>query len=81
MVPLNTGWHLAHHVDMGVPWRNLPKLHAELEAAGYVTPELTYPSYRALWRALRSRPEPPSRYGSTTTGSPWRIVPGSRTQA
>jgi fatty acid desaturase len=56
LVPLNTGWHLAHHVDMGVPWRNLPKLHAELEAAGWVTPELTYPSYRALWRALRSRP-------------------------
>ena len=24
MVPYNTGWHLAHHVDMGVPWRNLP---------------------------------------------------------
>ena len=20
MVPYNTGWHLAHHVDMGVPW-------------------------------------------------------------
>ena len=58
MVPLNTGWHLAHHVDMGVPWRNLPRLHAELEAAGYVTPELTYPTYRALWRSLRSRPEP-----------------------
>lgn len=56
LVPLNTGWHLAHHVDMGVPWRNLPALHAELERAGYVTPELTYPSYRALWRALRSRP-------------------------
>jgi hypothetical protein len=34
IVPLNTGWHLAHHVDMGVPWRNLPKLHAELVAAG-----------------------------------------------
>ena len=58
MVPLNTGWHLAHHVDMGVPWRNLPRLHAELERAGYVTPELTYPSYRALWRQLRSRPDP-----------------------
>ena len=56
IVPLNTGWHLAHHVDMGVPWRNLPRLHAELEAAGWVTPEITYPSYRALWRALRSRP-------------------------
>lgn len=55
IVPLNTGWHLAHHVDMGVPWRNLPKLHAELEAAGWVTTDITYPSYRALWRALRSR--------------------------
>ncbi|MET0727670.1 MAG: fatty acid desaturase family protein [Acidimicrobiales bacterium] len=56
IVPFNTGWHLAHHVDMGVPWRNLPVLHAELEAAGWVTPEITYPTYRALWRALRSRP-------------------------
>jgi fatty acid desaturase len=56
IVPFNTGWHLAHHVDMGVPWRQLPALHRELEAAGYVTPGLTYPSYRALWRALSSRP-------------------------
>ncbi len=60
LVPLNTGWHLAHHVDMGVPWRNLPKLHAELAAAGYITPDLTYPSYRALWSALSSRPEAPA---------------------
>ena len=30
IVPYNTGWHLAHHVDMGVPWRNLPRFHAEL---------------------------------------------------
>jgi fatty acid desaturase len=52
LVPYNTGWHLAHHVDMGIPWRNLPRFHAELERAGYVTPALTYPSYRALWRAL-----------------------------
>jgi len=56
IVPFNTGWHLAHHVDMGVPWRNLPRLHAELEASGWVTPDITYPSYRALWRALSSRP-------------------------
>jgi fatty acid desaturase len=55
MVPLNTGWHLAHHVDMGTPFRNLPRLHAELESAGWITPDLTYPTYRALWRALRSR--------------------------
>ena len=56
LVPFHTGWHLAHHVDMGVPWRNLPALHHELVAAGWVTPGLEYPSYRALWRALRSRP-------------------------
>jgi fatty acid desaturase len=57
IAPLNTGWHLAHHVDMGTPWRNLPKLHAELERSGWVTEAITYPSYRALWRALRSRAE------------------------
>ncbi len=52
MVPYNTGWHLAHHVDSGIPFRRLPALHRELVAAGWVTPELEYPSYRALWRAL-----------------------------
>ena len=56
IVPFNTGWHLAHHVDMGIPWRKLPAFHAELERAGYITVDLTYPSYRALWRALSSRP-------------------------
>ncbi|MHB8463481.1 MAG: fatty acid desaturase family protein [Acidimicrobiales bacterium] len=55
MVPYNTGWHLAHHVDSGIPWRALPKLHRELEAAGWVTPALTWPSYTALWRALSAR--------------------------
>ena len=62
-VPYNTGWHLAHHVDMGVPWRNLPKLHAELVRAGWVTEELTYPDVpRAVaqdWRRasrVQSRP-------------------------
>jgi fatty acid desaturase len=54
MVPYHTGWHLAHHVDSGIPWRNLPALHAELVAAGWVTDALTYPSYTALWRALAS---------------------------
>jgi fatty acid desaturase len=54
MVPFNIGWHLAHHVDSGIPWRNLPKLHDELCRAGYVQPELEYPSYRAIWRKLGS---------------------------
>ena len=53
-VPYNTGWHLAHHVDMGIPFRNLPAYYRELERAGYVTEGLTYPSYLALWRAETS---------------------------
>ena len=56
MVPYHTGWHLAHHVDMGIPWRRLPDLHRELVAAGWITPEIEYRSYTALWRALASRP-------------------------
>lgn len=54
MVPYNTGWHLAHHVDMGVPWRNLPRLHDELVRSGWVTEAITYPDYRTFWRAASS---------------------------
>lgn len=54
MVPYNTGWHLAHHVDMGVPFRQLPALHRELVASGWVVPGLEHRSYVALWRALAS---------------------------
>lgn len=63
MVPYNTGWHLAHHVDMGVPWRNLPRLHDELVRAGWVTPAIEYPSYRAFWRAASSGRPRPSGHG------------------
>ncbi len=52
IAPYNTGWHIAHHVDAGVPWRNLPRFHEELKAAGYITEGLEYRNYRALWRAL-----------------------------
>jgi fatty acid desaturase len=55
MVPFNTGWHLAHHVDIGVPFSHLPRLHDELVDAGYVQPALEWPSYRALWRHAHSR--------------------------
>jgi fatty acid desaturase len=54
IVPYNTGWHLAHHVDMGVPWRNLPRLHAELVVSGWVVEDLEYPSYRAFWKVATS---------------------------
>lgn len=54
IVPYRTGWHLAHHADMGVPWRNLTRYHQELVDAGWVTPTLEYPSYSAFWRACAS---------------------------
>ena len=54
MVPYNIGWHLAHHVDSGVPFRNLPRFHEALREAGYVDDQLEYSSYHALWKALRS---------------------------
>ncbi len=60
MVPFNTGWHLAHHVDIGVPFRQLPALQRALEDSGWVTTELTYPSYFALWRRACSRSDAPT---------------------
>ena len=54
VVPYNIGFHLAHHVDSGVPFRNLPRFHAALREAGYVDDSFEYPGYRALWRALRA---------------------------
>ncbi len=54
IVPYNTGWHLAHHVDAGLPFRSLPALHEELVRSGYVQPGLESPSYRALWKRLAS---------------------------
>ncbi len=54
IVPFHIGWHLAHHVDAGVPMAHLPRLHAELRRAGYVNDALEYRSYSALWRKLSS---------------------------
>ncbi|MGD9752782.1 MAG: fatty acid desaturase family protein [Acidimicrobiia bacterium] len=56
MVPYHVGLHLAHHVDMGVPCWNLPRLHRELRASGWLPDTLIYPTYRSLWRQLSSRP-------------------------
>ena len=55
IVPFNTGWHLAHHVDIGVPFSQLPRLQRELESVGYVQPGLEWPSYTELWRHASSR--------------------------
>jgi len=56
LVPYNIGWHLAHHVDSGVPFRNLPRFHEALRDAGYVDDSFEYPSYPAIWRALKADP-------------------------
>jgi fatty acid desaturase len=54
LVPYRIGWHLAHHVDSGVPMNNLPRFHRALIESGYVVEGLEYPSYLALWRKLGS---------------------------
>jgi fatty acid desaturase len=59
LVPYNIGWHLAHHVDSGVPFRNLPRFHRALTDAGYVDSSFEYPSYPAIWRALGATPTSP----------------------
>ena len=51
-MPFSTGLHLAHHVDSGVPFRNLPVLHQALVEDGYLPNDMVYPSYTALWRAM-----------------------------
>ncbi|MFT7597898.1 MAG: fatty acid desaturase [Acidimicrobiales bacterium] len=54
LAPHNIGYHLAHHVDMGVSCWNLPLLHKELVRSGWVSNEYTYRNYRSLWKALSS---------------------------
>jgi fatty acid desaturase len=55
LVPYHIGWHLAHHVDSGIPHAHLPRFHRALQEAGYVDDQLEYRSYPAVWRALVTR--------------------------
>jgi fatty acid desaturase len=54
LVPFHIGWHLAHHVDAGIPFRNLPDYHRMLVTSGYVNQGYEYRNYPALWSALRT---------------------------
>ena len=56
LVPYNIGFHLAHHVDAGVPFWNLPRFHEELRNAQYVTETSEFPHYRAMWQAAHELP-------------------------
>jgi fatty acid desaturase len=46
------GYHLAHHVDSGIPMGNLRRFHDILEEDGYLPPELVHAGYWAFWRTL-----------------------------
>jgi fatty acid desaturase len=59
LVPYNIGFHTAHHVDAGIPFRNLPAYTRRLRAAGYLSPEREYRSYPRIWKALTGRSELP----------------------
>ena len=50
--PYNVGYHLAHHVDSGVPFRNLPRLQDALVEDGYANDDFMWSSYPTLWKAL-----------------------------
>jgi len=52
LVPYNIGFHMAHHVDAGVPFRHLPEYHRLLQEANYLDDGFEYQSYPQLWRAL-----------------------------
>lgn len=55
MTPLNVAYHLPHHVDSGVPFRNLPRFQQILIDDGYVSDTIVWPNYRALWKAAAHR--------------------------
>jgi fatty acid desaturase len=52
IVPFHVGWHFAHHADPSVPMSQLPRLHTELERAGFVSDTLEFKTYASLWRKL-----------------------------
>jgi fatty acid desaturase len=56
IAPYQLGYHLAHHVDAGIPFRRLPEYHRALRESGYVSDRYEYRSYLALWRALAAEP-------------------------
>jgi fatty acid desaturase len=54
LVPYNIGFHLAHHVDAGIPFRSLPAFHRHLRDSGFAGSRIEHPSYWALWKALQA---------------------------
>ena len=65
LVPYNIGWHLAHHVDSGVPFRNLPEAPRRAARGRLRRRDDRVPPYPAIWKALR-RPDVQQDGVSTT---------------
>lgn len=55
LAPYWVNYHCEHHMFMGVPCHNLPRVHAKLKAQGVLDRMLTAPSYRAVLAQASSR--------------------------
>ena len=55
IAPYNTGWHLAHHVDIGDPVPSPSGVPRGTGGVGLGARRLKYKSYTSLWKALGSR--------------------------
>ena len=80
LVPFHIGWHLAHHVDSGVPMKHLPRYHAELVRCGLRHRRARVPAlHRAVAPARvgipRSRPRPAASAGGASSAD---LVPLDR---
>jgi fatty acid desaturase len=52
LMPLNSGHHMAHHIDPQIPFRNLPKLSREMRRSGFIPDEIVHKNYTSLLRKL-----------------------------
>ena len=52
LMPLNSGHHMAHHIDPQIPFRNLPKLSQEMRRSGFIPDEIVHKNYTSLLRKL-----------------------------
>ena len=75
MVPYNTGWHLAHHVDMGVPWRNLPGPARRARAVRLARARRRVPDVPLVLEGVLRRPAAAAR--DLTTDRPARARRGN----
>lgn len=52
LMPLNSGHHMAHHIDPRIPFRNLPKLSREMRRSGFIPDAVVHKNYTSLLKKL-----------------------------